>query len=118
MAGNADDYRGDLKLTVGKKCYRIEVKTRVKLPTYITSGNVKEILNYCSLFGLSDFVDSINGIWHERVDAKIISTKRTKGLINWFEQDDSDIVAMKEKGKSKWYFAVKHKCLPFKEDKK
>lgn len=118
MAGNADDYRGDLKLTVGNKSYRIEVKTRVKLPTYITNEDVKEVQDYCLILGLSQFIDLItNGIWHERLDSKVISTKRTKGLINWFEQDDSDIVAMKEKGKSKWYFAVKQKCLPFKEDK-
>lgn len=109
MVGQSDNYRGDLQLD-GK--VRIEVKTRVKLPKYIKDDGIGRIYEYCYLYTLPQFIALLTkGSLVDETRYKTITTKGCKGLINWFDQDDSDIVAMKETGRSTWYFAVKENVI-------
>lgn len=112
MVGNSDNYRGDLQLDCGKSKIRIEVKTRVRLPNYIKDGSVGRVYQYCYLYTMPQFITLLTkGDLVDSTKYKVITTAKCKGLLNWFEQDDSDIVAMKETSKSTWYFAVKEDVI-------
>ena len=114
LAGGAENYRGDVVIETGGKPIRIEVKSRQKLPAYVVGvrhgkpWKINEITHMCYLLTANEFLQlcSDNVLPEQR---QAINAERCKALINWFKQDESDIVAMKEYGKQKWYFAVKFK---------
>lgn len=114
LAGLAENFRGDVIIETQNKPIRVEVKSRQKLPAYVVGmrhnkpWNVKEITHLCYLLTDEEFI----GLCKENTlpeDRLKIGAEKCKGLIKWFNQDDSEIVAMKEYGKHKWYFAVKFK---------
>jgi hypothetical protein len=113
MAGTESQYRGDLMLEFGKEGIRIEVKTRSKLPKYVTEvDNILEDYHAIRVNPLFDVMTLDNFVYHLKhkgvvptLEGKTI--KRTKSVEDWFKQDDSDIVMMKQTGRSKWYVAVK-----------
>ena len=109
LAGEADNYRGDLQLVLNGEIYRIEVKTRTSLPQYVTKHVGENIRNFCSIMSLTGFLNLvIDGVIPQSlVDCDI----EAKELHKWFEQDDSHIVAMKEKGRRVWYFAVRENII-------
>lgn len=114
FAGLEDNYRGDVVLEMGKKPIRIEVKSRQKMPAYVVGvrnnkpWNVKEITHLCYILTDEEFIRLCkeNALPDDRLK---IGAEKCKGLIKWFKQDESEIVAMKEYGKHKWYFAVLYK---------
>lgn len=112
LPGLADIYRGDVILECGKRLIRVEVKSRKKLPAYVVgrrndkSWPVKEIDSLCYILTEDEFLGlCYKGSLPE--GGIKINPVRCKGLVDWFEQDESEIVAMKEFGKQTWYFAVK-----------
>ena len=121
LPGTSDLYRGDIILPLGKCSIRIEVKTRQSLPKYVTNFNrngkikskkeqVKKIKNLCVILNLQEFISLLQE--GKLPDYGIeIDSKRCKGLIHWFNQDESQIVAMKEYGQRTWYFAIKVNVL-------
>ena len=126
LAGEADNYRGDLQLVLNGETYRIEVKTRTSLPKYVTKGKGEKIKDFCSILSPKQFLSlALNGnlpCGLTEVDPKC------KELHDWFTQDDSHIVAMKERKKNyievlvkdkivkkliknDWYFAVREDII-------
>ena len=106
--------RGDVIIECGKHPIRVEVKSRQKLPAYVVGirhnkqWNVKEIEHLCYILTEEEFVSLCKeGILPE--NRLKINSARCSGLVKWFKQDDSEIVAMKEFGKRNFYFAVKYK---------
>ena len=106
--------RGDVLIKCGKHPIRIEVKSRQKLPAYVVGvrhnkpWNVKEIEHLCYILTEEEFLSLCKeGTLPE--NRLKINSARCGGLIKWFNQDDSEIVAMKEFGKRSFYFAVKFK---------
>ena len=110
MAGNANQYRGDLTLDLPDKSFRIEVKTRSMLPQYVK--RCRDILDY-------DAVEINQSVYVMTLDKFIgaLKTKDTlciltgqektiKALEDWFAQDDSDVVIMRQTGEHTWYVAV------------
>lgn len=114
LVGNAENYRGDVVIETGSKPIRVEVKSRQKLPAYVVGfsrgkpWNVKEITHLCYLLTGEEFLRLCfdNVLPDERLK---IGAEKCGALVKWFNQDESEIVAMKEYGKQKWYFAVKFK---------
>ena len=114
LAGGAENYRGDVIIETNHKPIRIEVKSRQKLPAYVVGirhgkvWNVKEVTHLCYLLTAEEFLQlcSDNILPEQRL---AVSAEKCGQLVKWFNQDESDIVAMKEYGKHKWYFAVKFK---------
>lgn len=109
-----DKLRGDVLLHCGKKDIRVEVKSRQKLPAYVVgmrhnkSWNVKNIEHLCYILTQEEFLSLCkDGILPE--GGIKINAARCNTLVKWFNQDESDIVAMKEYGKRQFYFAVKYK---------
>lgn len=115
FAGLSDNLRGDVIIQQSErsKPIRIEVKSRQKLPAYVTNIRrgkpwlVKEITHLCYILTADEFLKlcSENILPDNRLK---IGAEKCGALVKWFKQDDSGIVAMKEYGKQKWYFAVKH----------
>lgn len=109
-----DKLRGDVLIECGKHSIRVEVKSRQKLPAYVVGmrhnkpWNVKEIEHLCYILTEDEFLDLCreNVLPENRLK---INSARCGGLVKWFKQDDSEIVAMKEFGKRQFYFAVKFK---------
>ena len=116
FAGLADNLRGDVTIEQGKhsKPIRVEVKSRQKLPAYVVGvrrgkpWEVKEVTHLCYILTAEEFfrLCSDNVLPENRLK---ISSEKCGQLIKWFKQDESEIVAMKEYGKQKWYFAVMFK---------
>lgn len=114
LAGNAENYRGDLIIETQGHPIRIEVKSRQKLPAYVVGfrhnkpWKVKEVEHLCYILKDEEFLAlcSDNTLPEDGVK---VSASKCQQLVKWFNQDDSEIVAMKEYGKQKWYFAVKFK---------
>lgn len=109
-----DKLKGDVNIKFGEKLIRVEVKSRQKLPSYVVGmrhnkpWNVKEIEHLCYILTEDEFISLCkDGVLPE--NRLKINAARCGTLINWFKQDDSDIVAMKEYGKRHFYFAVKFK---------
>ena len=109
-----DKLRGDVLIQCGKHPIRVEVKSRQKLPAYVVGfrhnkpWNVKEIENLCYILTEDEFLTLCrDGALPE--NRLKINSARCGGLVKWFKQDDSEIVAMKEFGKRHFYFAVKYK---------
>ena len=106
--------RGDVIMYCEKTPIRIEVKSRQKLPSYVVGvrhnkpWNVKNIEHLCYILTDDEFLTLL-------IDGSLplcglkISVAKCVQLENWFKQDDSEIVAMKEYGKKKFYFAIKYK---------
>ena len=111
-----DKLKGDVNIKLGDKLVRIEVKSRQKLPAYVVGMRhgkpwiVKEIEHLCYILTEEEFLTMcIDGSLPLRTPH--INSARCKQLVDWFKQDDADIVAMKEYGKRRFYFAVKHKTV-------
>ena len=93
--------RGDVLITCGKSLIRVEVKSRQKLPAYITGirnnkpWNVKKIERLCHILTQDEFIAlcKVGTLPKEGIK---INSNRCGGLTKWFEQDDAEIVAMKE----------------------
>ena len=109
-----NDLHGDVNIKLGKSLVRVEVKSRQKLPAYVTgirhgkTWNVKEIEHLCYILTEEEFLSLCKeGILPE--NRLKINSARCGGLVKWFKQDDSEIVAMQEYGINKFYFAVKFK---------
>lgn len=109
-----DKLRGDVLIECGKKPIRVEVKSRQKLPSYVVGmrhnkpWNVKEIEHLCFILKEDEFLTlCIDGSLPQ--SGLTINAARCKQLVDWFKQDDSEIVAMKEYGGRHFYFAVKFK---------
>ena len=108
------EYHGDVNISLGNKLIRVEVKSRQKLPAYVVGvrhhkpWNVKEIEHLCYILTEEEFLTLCKegSLPENRLK---INSARCGGLIKWFKQDDSEIVAMKEFGKRSFYFAVKFK---------
>ena len=110
-----DKLRGDVLIHCGKKNIRVEVKSRQKLPTYVVGmrhnkpWHVKNIEHLCHILTQEEFISLCKeGVLPE--GGIKISAARCVTLVKWFNQDESDIVAMKEYGKGEFYFAVKYKA--------
>ena len=109
-----DKLRGDVLMQCGKHSIRIEVKSRQKLPAYVVGmrhnkpWRVKEIEHLCYILTEEEFLTLCIDGSLPQIGIKI-NAARCGTLVNWFKQDDSDIVAMKEFGKRHFYFAVKFK---------
>lgn len=109
-----DKLRGDVLIKYGKKDIRVEVKSRQKLPAYVVGmrhnkpWKVKEIEHLCYILTEDEFLTlCVDGSLPQ--DGLRISAARCQQLVNWFKQDDSEIVAMKEYGGRHFFFAVKFK---------
>ena len=109
-----DKLRGDVLIQCGKHPIRVEVKSRQKLPAYVVGfrhnkpWNVKEIEGLCYILTEDEFLTLCRD--GTLPDNRLkINSARCGGLVKWFKQDDSEIVAMKEFGKRHFYFAVKYK---------
>lgn len=114
LAGLEENFRGDVIIETKGKPIRVEVKSRQKLPAYVVGmrrgkpWEVKEVTHLCYILTAEEFFQlcSDNVLPEDRLK---ISAEKCGALVKWFRQDDSEIVAMKEYGKQKWYFAVKFK---------
>lgn len=106
---------GDVNIELGDKLIRVEVKSRQKLPAYVVGmrhnkpWRVKEIEHLCYILTEEEFLTLCIDGSLPQIGIKI-NAARCGTLVNWFKQDDSDIVAMKEFGKRHFYFAVKFKA--------
>lgn len=114
LAGLAENFRGDVIIETKGKPIRVEVKSRQKLPAYIVGMRhnkpwpVKEIEHLCHILTDEEFLTlCIDGSLPQ--NGLRISAAKCGQLVKWFNQDESEIVAMKEYGKRRWYFAVKFK---------
>jgi hypothetical protein len=96
---------GDLEMKYGESIYRIEVKHRSNLNTlYSATENLSlTISGFCVIMNEENFKHFLNGLAQ---DSEEVSDTRFKRIHDWFEQDDSDIVAMKSNYKP-WIFAIK-----------
>ena len=109
-----DKLKGDVNIKLGEKLIRIEVKSRQKLPSYVTGirhnkpWNVKDIEHLCYILTDEEFLTLCRDGTLPNNGLRISATRCTQ-LENWFKQDDADIVAMKEYSKRHFYFAVKYK---------
>lgn len=109
-----DKLRGDVLIHCGKKDIRVEVKSRQKLPAYVVGmrhnkpWKVKDIEHLCHILTQEEFIALCKEGKLPEEGVKI-SAAKCQQLVNWFKQDESDIVAMKEYGKRQFYFAVKYK---------
>ena len=106
--------RGDVLIECGKHPIRVEVKSRQKLPAYVVGvrhnkpWRVKEIEHLCYILTEEEFLTlCTDGSLPQ--DGLKISSAKCKQLVDWFKQDDSEIVAMKEYGSRHFRFAVKFK---------
>lgn len=114
LAGLAENFRGDVVIETKSKPIRVEVKSRQKLPAYVVGIRrgkpwpVKEVTHLCYILTDEEFLKlcSDNVLPDERLK---IGAEKCGALVKWFNQDESEIVAMKEYAKHKWYFAVKYK---------
>lgn len=116
LAGDGDNYRGDVLIETNDKPVRFEVKSRKKLPSYVTGefrGKIKkvsEVEDLCYILNDEEFLclcfdDVLPN------DGEKVKKSKCVTLDQWFEQDEAEVVAMKEFGKQKWYFAVKHSAV-------
>lgn len=99
-----DIYAGDLVLE-GKsgENYRIEVKSRTALPAYVTKYT--GLKDYCMFLDEAEFIAlCVHGVYEPSGVMK--EDTRTQTLHDWFDQDDSAIVAMKV-AHTPWRFAIK-----------
>ena len=109
--GDNENYMGDLILTIGKKKYRIEVKTRNELPSYITNMEIDGIEGFCLIFTEAKFLSFLRLGLEPDFKPRLIPDGRCKTLHTWFDQDGSAIVAMRAGHKRTWYYAVDIKYL-------
>ena len=121
-----DDLHGDVNIKLGDKLVRVEVKSRVKLPRYVTNlykdrdthevkklpreDRVIKVQDLCYILDQDQFLELMHIGTLPRKGATI-GASRCGALEEWFKQDDSQIVAMKEFGKRTWYFAVHIKAV-------
>ena len=114
------DLRGDVQIEYKNKNIRVEVKSRKSLPRYVTNlykrqGEVKKkpttdrvikVKGLCYILDQDQFLEYL----HQNSLPKtgITIDKSECNMLNeWFEQDDCQVVAMKEYNQRVWYFAVK-----------
>ena len=117
-----DRLRGDVQLEYSHKTLRVEVKSRKKLPRYITNlfinrtthqtekkppeERVVKIHGLCAILDQDQFLKYIYTGDLPEIGVEIFG-EECKSLRDWFEQDDCPIVAMKEFRGTEWFFAVK-----------
>lgn len=125
-AGFGSRAQGDVNIKHGKSLIRVEVKSRVKLPRYVTNltkdrktheinelpleERVIKVDNLCYILNQDQFLELMHSGTLPNIGVTIGSS-RCSALESWFNQDDSQIVAMKEYGKRTWYFAVHVKVI-------
>lgn len=102
LVGDKRMYQGDLKLTVGGKTYDIESKRHANLKPYY-ERDLQYIEGFCYLLSEENLYKYLCG---EVASFLTKPDKRLKKLHNFFNQDDSHIVAMKVNYKP-WLFAVR-----------
>ncbi|MDT8900900.1 hypothetical protein [Anaeroselena agilis] len=107
LVGCLDDkLSGDLRLTVGGKEFKIESKKRADLNTYyrmVEETGPFVIDGFCIVMGEQNFEFLLNGA--RLSPDTVLPDKRFKRLHDWFDQDGSDIVAMKSNHRQ-WLFAI------------
>ena len=118
--------RGDVNIKCGNCLIRVEVKSRVKLPRYVTNlqknpkthevsklpreERVIKVKDLCYVLDQDQFLELLHlGTLPQK--GVTIGSSKCNALVEWFKQDDSQIVAMKEFGKRTWYFAVHVKVI-------
>lgn len=125
-AGFGDKAQGDVNIKCGEHLIRVEVKSRKKLPRYVTNlfvnrkthqtekkppeERVVKIHGLCAILDQEQFLKYIHTGDLPEIGIEIFG-EECKSLREWFKQDDSQIVAMKEFGKRTWYFAVHEKSI-------
>ena len=114
------DLRGDVQIEYNDKNIRVEVKSRKSLPRYVTNlykkdGEVKKkptaeritrIKGLCYILDQDQFLEYLHCDKLPKT-GKTIDKSECNMLKEWFEQDDCQVVAMKEYNQRVWYFAVK-----------
>ena len=118
--------QGDVNIKLGDKLIRVEVKSRQQLPRYVTNlskdrethevkklpreERVIKVQDLCYILDQDQFLELLHVGTLPRTGVTIGASK-CSALEEWFNQDDSQIVAMKEFGKRTWYFAVHVKVI-------
>ena len=102
LIGGRDMYAGDLKLTISDKMYDIESKRHSNLGSYYNK-DLCYIEDFC-------YIVSADYMWQHLAGCDLpfatIEDKKMKKLHDFFEQDNSHIVAMKMNYKP-WLFAIR-----------
>ena len=120
------EIRGDVNIKLNNSLVRVEVKSRMKLPRYVTNlskdrstheicrlpreERVIKIEDLCYILDQDQFLELLH-VGTLPTKGVTIGASRCSALVDWFKQDDSQIVAMKEFGKRTWYFAVHVKAI-------
>ena len=107
------ELRGDVNIKCGNCLIRVEVKSRVKLPRYVTNlqknpktheisklpreERVIKVKDLCYVLDQDQFLELMH-IGTLPRKGVTIGASRCGALEEWFNQDDSQIVAMKEFG--------------------
>lgn len=102
LVGGDDLYAGDLKLTINGKRYNIESKRHQAVEPYYKLPPII-IKDFCILLTQDQLYAHMLG---SNIKLETIEDKRFKRIHSYFEQDDSDIVAMKINYRP-WLFAIK-----------
>lgn len=112
----SEKLKGDVNIRAECGLVHVEVKSRQKLPAYVTGirnnmrYNVKEVENLCFILTDKEFLDLCKNNTLP-TGGLIINIAKCKQLLHWFQQDNADIIAMKEYGKRTWYFAIHVKSI-------
>lgn len=102
LIGDRRMYQGDLKLIIGGKTYDIESKRHASIKPYY-ERDLQHIEGFCFLLSQENLYRHLCG---EVTSFQTKPDKRLKKLHDFFDQDDSHIVAMKVNYKP-WLFAVR-----------
>lgn len=115
-----EQLRGDVHIEHEGKTIRVEVKSRKNLPRYVTNlykkdGEVKKrptnervikVKGLCYILDQDQFLEYLHIGKLPKTGVTIDKSECTM-LQEWFEQDDCQVVAMKEYNQRVWYFAVR-----------
>ena len=111
LIGGAENYAGDMILTVGDVKYRIEVKVGGQVPKLIGEKMPDGIEGFCRLYTFGKFIAFLHFGVENLLEPNLVPDKRVQKLHDFFDQDDCAIVAMSPQGTSAWYIAVKNEYL-------
>ena len=114
-----EQLRGDVQIEHNGKTIRVEVKSRKNLPRYVTNlykrqGEVKKkptaervikVKGLCHILDQDQFLEYLHHGTLPKTGVTIDKSDCTM-LQEWFEQDECQVVAMKEYNQRAWYFAV------------
>ena len=114
-----EEYRGDVIIEHNGETTHVEVKSRKSLPRYVTNlykkdGEVKKkptaervikVKGLCHILDQDQFLEYLHQGTLPKTGVSIDKSECNM-LKEWFEQDDCQVVAMKEYNTRVWYFAV------------